>query len=646
MKKPTITARLRYRFDNFMSRGVIALVAGLFAVTLCMVLTAALILFLARLRPDASTPPFGLAEAFWQVLMRSIDTGTVAGDSLWTFRIVGFLVTLGGIFIASALIGILANGLDQRLEDLRRGRSLVIESGHTVILGWSPQIFTVISELAQANRNLRKGNTAAPAGDLKRSACIAILADQDKLEMEEQIHSKVPNTLGTRIVCRSGDPLDPDDIKIVSPETSRAILLLSPGGPYPDLPVAKSLLALTRDRGAREHPYHIVTALQRLANLETVRMIGGDEVQVFLVDRLIAYMIAQTCRQPGLSVVYSELFSFVDAAIYFKDIPVLAGNKYGDALHRFENSALLGLRTRDGEVRLNPPADSLIQPGDRLVLLAAQEGAVQLAPQAGFQVDQGAFNLESSLPVALDRLLILGWNRRAPMILEQLSSYMPSGSQVLVFAPYPVEQMQAECPGEDYFTMRLAFQQGNPADRPALEKLVAEDYHYMVILSPTDAPDIQIADAATMLSLLHLRDIARKTGRKFSIVSEILDVRNRELTEVTSAEDVIISERLVALSLTQVAENKDALPLFADLLTPGGPEIYLKPAEEYILPGRPVSFHTVIEAALRRGQTAFGYRLLSQAGEPENSFGVHLNPEKSALITFGEQDRIIVLAES
>jgi hypothetical protein len=38
--------------------------------------------------------------------------------------------------------------------------------------------------------------------------------------------------------------------------------------------------------------------------------------------------------------------------------------------------------------------------------------------------------------------------------------------------------------------------------------------------------------------------------------------------------------------------------------------------------------------------------LLSQAGEPENSFGVHLNPEKSAVITFGEQDRIIVLAES
>jgi len=58
-------------------------------------------------------------------------------------------------------------------------------------------------------------------------------------------------------------------------------------------------------------------------------------------------------------------------------------------------------------------------------------------------------------------------------------------------------------------------------------------------------PDVQIADATTIISLLHLRDIARQTGRTPSIVSEILDVRNRDLAEVTSADDVIISERLV-----------------------------------------------------------------------------------------------------
>jgi voltage-gated potassium channel Kch len=303
--------------------------------------------------------------------LHTIDTGTVAADSGWSYRLIGFLVTLGGIFITSALIGVLASGLEQRFSELRRGRSQVLESGHTIILGWSPQVFTIINELAFANRNLsKKSRTRNANPDMRRSACIAILADRDKLEMEEEIKIKAPDTLGTRIVCRSGNPLDRDDQEIVNPESARAIVILSPGGQYPDLPVAKTLLALTRDRDKRVHPYHIVAAVNRLANLETFRIIGTDEAQVFLVDRLISYIIAQTCRQSGLSTVYSELFSFEGAAIYFSEIPELVSTTYRDALFRFENSALIGLRSRDGTSRLNPPADTVIQPGDQVIAIA------------------------------------------------------------------------------------------------------------------------------------------------------------------------------------------------------------------------------------------------------------------------------------
>ena len=162
--------------------------------------------------------------------MRTIDTGTVAGDTGWSFRFVSFVITLGGIFIVSALIGILASGLDSKLDELRRGRSRVIETGHTVILGWSPQVFSIVAELAVANRRARSEQGSGTAG---RSACVAILADRDKVEMEEEIHTKVPDTMGTLVVCRSGNPLDLDDLQIVSPDTARAIIVVSPGGPLP-----------------------------------------------------------------------------------------------------------------------------------------------------------------------------------------------------------------------------------------------------------------------------------------------------------------------------------------------------------------------------------------------------------------------------
>lgn len=87
-------------------------------------------------------------------------------------------VTLGGIFIVSTLIGVLTAGVEGKLEVLRKGRSLVLESGHTLILGWSAQIFNILSELMQANANQKK-------------ASLVILADKDKVEMGDEIRARV-----------------------------------------------------------------------------------------------------------------------------------------------------------------------------------------------------------------------------------------------------------------------------------------------------------------------------------------------------------------------------------------------------------------------------------------------------------------------
>ena len=70
----------------------------------------------------------------------------------------------------------------------------------------------------------------------------------------------------------------------------------------------------------------------------------------------------------------------------------------------------------------------------------------------------------------------------------------------------------------------------------------------MIVLVLDDLLDAQRADGKTLVTLLHLRDIAAKPAERFSIVSEMLDVRNRDLAEVTRADDFIVSDRLVSLS--------------------------------------------------------------------------------------------------
>ena len=73
-------------------------------------------------------------------------------------------------------------------------------------------------------------------------------------------------------------------------------------------------------------------------------MVGRDEAQLVLVGDLIARITVQTCRQSGLSVVYTELLDFGGDEIYFSDEPTLVGRTFGDALLAYEDSALIGMR--------------------------------------------------------------------------------------------------------------------------------------------------------------------------------------------------------------------------------------------------------------------------------------------------------------
>jgi hypothetical protein len=157
--------------------------------------------------------------------------------------------------------------------------------------------------------------------------------------------------------------------------------------------------------------------------------------------------------------------------------------------------------------------------------------------------------------------------------------------------------------------------------------------------------DAQAADAKTMITLLHLRDIERKKGESYSVVSEMVDVRNRALAAVAKADDFIVSDELTGLLLTQVSENGELLEVFQDLFRSEGSEIYLKPAKDYVLTGRAVNFYTVAEAARRRGETAIGYRLERHAHDSSRAYGVRVNPPKSETVTFEPEDKIIVLAE-
>ncbi|HWM92678.1 MAG TPA: potassium transporter TrkA [Thermoanaerobaculia bacterium] len=623
------THRLRYAFDNAMSRGTPALIGFLGLASLTLIAIAALVLVMLRIVPGGEESPPDFVEGMWLSLMRTLDSGTMGGDEGRGFRVTMLLVTLGGIFIVSALIGVLNSGLESKLDELRKGRSFVIEKDHTLILGWSPKIFTILSELILANENRRKPR-------------IVILADRDKIEMEDEIRDEVGETGKTKIICRRGSPLALNDLEIVNPHQARSIVVLAPESDEPDSEVIKTILAITNNPGRRSEPYHIVAEIAEPKNLEVARMVGRDEAQLIVTGDLISRIIVQTSRQSGLSVVYTELLDFGGDEIYFTNEPKLAGRTFGEALLAYEESAVIGLRNRDGRIRLNPPMDTRIEAGDRVIAISEDDDTVKVSDEPG-AVDERAIHGASPTAPRPERTLILGWNERGPAIVRELDRYVAPGSELTLVAPGISETIKSQ-------RLSLKNQKGttrnaDTTDREVLDSLQIETYDQVILLCYSDTLDVQEADARTLITLLHLRDMADKGDHDFRIVSEMLDVRNRELAEVTQADDFIVSNKLTSLMLAQVSENRELAPVFEDLFDPEGSEVYLKPASDYVEPGVEVNFYTVAEAARRRGEVAFGYRQMAYAKDAARAYGVAVNPKKSAKLAFTGADQVIVLAE-
>jgi voltage-gated potassium channel Kch len=637
MRKITWQDRIRYAFDRTISRGPMAMIIWLFCLSVALIVTISLLVSVSGIAPEGK----GFLQIAWASLLRTLDAGTMGGDQgSWPFLLSMLTVTLGGVFIVSTLIGVLSAGIEDRLEQFRRGRSFVAEEGHTVILGWSKQVFTIVSELLIANAN-------------QPHACIAILADKDKVEMEEELRTRVGDTGRTRVVCRRGQPTDLVDLEIVNPHAARSIIILAPETERPDAFVIEGILALLNNPHRRAEPYHIVAAIRERANLEVAQMVGGGEVQLVLAGDLTAKIAAQTCRQPGLSVAYTELLNFSGDEIYFQEELALVGRTFAEALLAYEDSAVMGLCSAGGRVRLNPAMDTVIANGDRVIAISEDDDTVRLSGLVDRGIDYDAIREPQPRQPNVERALILGWNARAATVVWELHHYMPPGSQVTVVAMADTDEAAAEIAaqcaadgqGEPYCDLTVSFQRGDTTNRRTLDALQIPSYHHVIVLCYCDRFEAQEADEHTLVTLLHLRQIAERHNHPFSIVSEMLDVRKRDLAEVTRADDFIISDQLVSLILAQISENKGLKTVLDDLFDAEGSELYLKPAEDYVQLGRPLNFYTVVEAAKRRGEVAVGYRQYADSHNPLKSYGVRVNPDKSKRVTFADQDRIIVLAE-
>jgi len=633
MKNFTLLERIKYWFDNLMSKGPHMMILLLGFLSLIIILFSGLVIWYLQIAPENSEP-LGFIESIWQSLLRALDSGTMGGDVGWPFRFISFLVTLGGIFVLSILIGVLGTSIEEKLNNLRKGKSFVIEKEHTLILGYSSKIFTIISELVIANENVKNPR-------------IVILADKDKVEMEDEIKNKISDLKNTKIICRSGVPYDFSDLEIVNPQQSKSILILTPDeDENADSLTIKTILAITNNPNRRSSPYHIVAEMKDISNHEVAKMVGKDEAEILFVDDIIAKIIVQTSRQSGLSIVYTELFDFDGVEIYIQSENKLIGKSYGEALSLYEDSSLIGVKQMDGSVKLNPEMDYIIREDDMVIVISEDDSTINISDKQKNSFDENSILNVNNNQVNTENILLLGWNSIASTIITEIDKYVGPNSKIVVVSTFEKYEEEVNELRSNLQNCTLDFQFNDTANRKVIEKLNITSFDSVQILCYKEEMDIQDADAATLITLLHIRKILDDESKDIKVVSQMLDAKNRALASITKADDFIVSDKLISLLMSQVSENKFLMKVFESLFEAEGSEIYLKPVTEYVSHGESVDFYTIIESARRKGHTAFGYRLEHLAEDSTAAFGIQVNPNKSAKIQFNSNDKIIVLAEN
>ena len=609
-------ARIRYWFDTGLSRGPSVVIGWLGLLTLVVILVTALVMTLFGLVGVNGGTRLGFGEAFWQSMLRVVDAGTFAGDSSWPTRLLGLAITLAGIFLAGSLIGLIANVVDQRVESLRKGRSAVLENGHTLILGWSSRVPVIVSEIVLANQSLRRG-------------VVVVLADEDKSYMEDTLRDHVRDFGTTRLVCRRGHADLPMDLDLVNVAGARSIIVVGEG----DATVVKTLLAV-RSIDPELAQAHIVAEVSSAATDTSVRSLFGSRVVTVDSDRIVAELTAQACRQRGLSTVFRELLDFDGDEVYFAPFAQVTGHTYGEAQLAFETSVLMGRLTANGVVELNPPAATVLAEGDELIGIASDDSTFTV----------GNFRDPIAVPTIVPqdeeqrtrRILVVGWSDLGPRVVAELDEFLPAGTVIEVVADptqVDIEAIASSTPTTNV-VLEVESLGGGPEEIAA--RAARHVFDEVIVLGYREQLSTEDADARTLLTLMAFRQvIEREQLGDVRIVAELLDQRHTPLAVATGADDFIVSDELTSLLIAQLSERHELDMVFRDLFDQQGCAIELRPAGVYGAESVG-SFAEIVAAATAQDHTALGYRRVS-TGE------VVINPPKSQVLSLSREDSVLVL---
>lgn len=647
MPKANIKQLLRYKFDTFISKGGSSIFLSL------VVIFVSILLVIGTLRavvfyvfPDASSAFEDVLKHTYITFLQLTDPGNMAQDitSAPLYKLPAVLAGLSGVILLSMLIAVITTALDQKLSELKKGRSKVIEHDHTLILGWNERVVEILRELVMANES-------------EDNPSVVILSEMEKEDMDDYLRTYLSDPQNTRIVTRSGNPSSLVELDKVTVEGCKSIIVLANCNELAahedkltsDARVIKTVLAIVASRkGDKE--FNIVAEIFDPLNREIAQQISPEEVATIDTQDILAKILVQTSRSSGLAVVYGEILSFDGCEMYFYNTN-WDNKTFGELQYHFPDGVPMGVRNQGGQVVVNPPSDTVMSDDDDILVLAEDDSTIEYRKKPVAAVKDHPLK-GGSLEARKERNLLLGWSPKAVIFVEELADYVRDDSEVDVIVHKPSAEVRGEIEElqQQLSQLKITLIEKSPMKSETLISLRPFTYDNIIILSQGgDSVDPEKTDSETIIILLLLRAIFKDHPDEVGstkLITEVMDSDNQELISKAGVNDFIISNRFVSNILAQVSEEADIKGVYDDLFQEDGSEIYLKPVSLYFehIPDV-VSFADLMAIAQKRKEICLGVRIHKYSEDIDNNFGVKLIPEKNIQYALQANDSLVVVAE-
>ncbi len=641
--------KFQYKFDNFMSRGGFSVFLALVSVFVGAFALMAGMRYLSEfLFPNKDLE----SDLLWDVFVQLIGLRDTGDDANFATKTVGVLTIFLGLVLFSSLVAFITQEFEARLTLLKKGKSLVVEKNHTLILGFNDRIVDIITELVIANES-------------ESDPAIVILSEKDKEEMDDFLREKLGDLKNTRVVTRTGVITNINNLNKVGVKVAKSVVILNDAKAteaqdvkkLSDARVVKAILATVAANEEKKLSLPPIIAEIRSEQYRILaKTIAAEAVTTLNEADILARILVQTSRSVGLATVYLNLVGFAGNEIYFYRPKVDWQNLgFSELQFHFYQSIPIGVRDKNGDIIIKPDSNYQLTDAESIIVLAADDSQIKFHQKPLLKPEVlGYVDVRKTLDRKTEKHLIIGWNSKTPICLREYAKYVAEGSEVNLVTQKLTPEIEDKFDEirQAYPQVLMQIRKINIDVVEELKTLELDKYNSISILASKGKNSEEI-DAKSLTTLLEIRQIfleyEEETGNPVTteLVVELADSEETDLVIKAGVQDFLLSNQFVSKILAQVSQEPDVMLVYRNLFSAEGSEMYIKPIELFFPPEKlgKLSFADCVFAAQSRDEICLGVRIVSQAQDKDNNFGIYLAPTLGAKFDLTLADELIIIAE-